>query len=42
MPARRLYERFGFTRCGPFGSYVEDPNSVFMTLELTGRPDDAA
>lgn len=30
-PARRLYERFGFTYCGPFGEYSEDPNSVFMT-----------
>ena len=33
-PARRLYEGFGFRRCGPFEGYVEDPNSVFMTLEL--------
>jgi len=33
-PARTLYERFGFTYCGPFGDYVEDPHSVFMTLEL--------
>ena len=33
-PARRLYATFGFTSCAPFGSYVEDPNSVFMTLEL--------
>ena len=33
-PARRLYGKFGFTFCGPFGSYREDPNSVFMTLEL--------
>lgn len=32
-PARRLYERFGFRYCGPFGDYVEDPHSVFMTLE---------
>jgi putative acetyltransferase len=31
VPAHRLYESFGFTRCGPFGGYVEDPNSVFMT-----------
>lgn len=38
-PARRLYARHGFTGCGPFGSYVLDPNSVFMTLEMTaGRP----
>jgi putative acetyltransferase len=33
-PAQRLYESFGFTYCGPFGDYVEDPNSVFMTLRL--------
>jgi putative acetyltransferase len=25
-----LYERSGYVRCGPFGSYQEDPNSVFM------------
>ena len=28
--ALTLYERAGYTRCGPFGDYVEDPNSVFM------------
>ena len=33
-PAQRLYESFGFTCCGPFGSYLPDPNSVFMTLAL--------
>lgn len=33
-PAHRLYERFGFASCGPFGDYVDDPNSVFMTLRL--------
>ena len=33
-PARRLYERFGFTYCGPFGDYRPDPNSVFMTRTL--------
>lgn len=32
--ARGLYERYGFTYCGPFGDYKEDPYSVFMTLEL--------
>lgn len=31
LPAQRLYEQAGFTRCGPFGNYREDPNSVFMT-----------
>ena len=30
-PARRLYESFGFTYCGPFADYAADPNSVFMT-----------
>ena len=33
-PARRLYERHGFSICAPFADYREDPNSVFMTLEL--------
>ncbi|MGM0815491.1 MAG: GNAT family N-acetyltransferase [Bacillota bacterium] len=33
-PARRLYESFGFQYCPPFGSYQEDPNSLFMTKEL--------
>lgn len=30
IPAIRLYEKFGFQRCGPFGEYCEDPNSVYM------------
>ncbi|MCJ8013676.1 GNAT family N-acetyltransferase [Paenibacillus sp. KQZ6P-2] len=33
-PARRLYASFGFQYCQPFSNYVEDPNSVFMTMEL--------
>ncbi len=33
-PAQALYASFGFTFCGPFGDYVEDPNSVFMSLDL--------
>ena len=33
-PARRLYASAGFQLCGPFEGYVDDPNSVFMTLEL--------
>jgi putative acetyltransferase len=33
-PAQKLYENFGFTCCGPFGDYKEDPHSVFMTLQL--------
>lgn len=31
-PAVRLYERHGFSMCGPFAGYTEDPHSVFMTL----------
>jgi putative acetyltransferase len=34
LPARKLYESFGFEYCEPFADYVEDPNSVFMTKEL--------
>ena len=37
-PAHRLYESAGFVRCGPFGDYVENPNSVFMTLHLALPP----
>lgn len=33
-PARRLYARFGFHPCQPFSDYTEDPNSVYMTMEL--------
>jgi len=33
-PARALYERYGFRYREPFGDYVEDPNSVFMTKAL--------
>lgn len=33
-PARALYARAGFSPCGPFGDYVDDPNSVFMTRTL--------
>lgn len=33
-PARGLYERYGFARCPPFGTYFEDPNSVCMTRLL--------
>ena len=34
-PARALYRKYGFTECGPFGSYPPDPNSTFMTLTLS-------
>lgn len=33
-PAHRLYARFGFSPCGPFADYREDPNSLFMSKEL--------
>jgi putative acetyltransferase len=32
--ARAFYRRHGFVECPPFGNYVPDPNSVFMTLQL--------
>lgn len=32
--AQSLYSSFGFTYCPPFGEYVEDPHSVFMTKPL--------
>ena len=34
IPARRLYESFGFSYCEAFEEYQADPNSVFMTLQL--------
>ena len=34
LPAQRLYEREGFTVCGPFDAYTDDPMSVFMTRRL--------
>ena len=33
-PARRLYARYGFEYCPPFGDYAEDPFSRFMSLRL--------
>ena len=33
-PARKLYERAGFAYCAPFSDYIEDRNSVFMTMAL--------
>lgn len=34
IPARRLYEKAGFERCGPIEGYPDDPNSYFMTRAL--------
>lgn len=33
-PARRMYARAGFVPCPPFAGYIDDPNSVYMTLFL--------
>lgn len=34
-PAVALYRAEGFTDCAPFGDYVLDPHSLFLTLDLT-------
>ncbi|VAV96100.1 Uncharacterized N-acetyltransferase YedL [hydrothermal vent metagenome] len=34
LPARRLYEKYGFAECPVFGDYKVDPNSVCMTKTL--------
>ncbi len=34
LPARQLYEQFGFGIGEPFGDYKPDANSVFMTKTL--------
>lgn len=33
-PARRLYERHGFTPCAPFADYTDDPLSAYFTRAL--------
>jgi putative acetyltransferase len=33
-PARALYARHAFEECEPFGDYVADPHSTFMTREI--------
>lgn len=32
--ARRLYRKFGFQPCTPFAGYREDPESVFLSMEV--------
>lgn len=32
--AQALYRRYGFEYRGPFGDYIDDPNSVFMSRHL--------
>jgi putative acetyltransferase len=40
-PARAFYRKHGFTECAPFGDYVSDVNSVFMSINLLkSRPAD--
>jgi putative acetyltransferase len=34
LPARRLYEKFGFAYCGPFADYRPSPYNTFMTRTL--------
>ncbi len=34
IPARKLYEDFGFEYCEPFADYTLDPNSAFMTKTI--------
>jgi putative acetyltransferase len=34
LPAQTLYRNAGFAICGPFGTYRENGNSVFMSLRL--------
>jgi len=34
LPARALYEKFGFGYCEPFADYRLDPHSAFMTRTL--------
>lgn len=36
-PARNLYKKYGFENCAPFSTYQKDPNSVFMTKELSDK-----
>jgi putative acetyltransferase len=34
-PAVALYKANGFEECAPFGSYRPDPNSLFLTRDIT-------
>ncbi|MEM7378028.1 MAG: GNAT family N-acetyltransferase [Pseudomonadota bacterium] len=33
-PARALYAAYGFSPCGPFADYTDDPHSVYMEKNL--------
>lgn len=41
-PARALYSSVGFTECGPFAGYGDDPHSTYMTLVMLDDDDAAA
>ena len=32
IPARKLYESFGFTTCAPFANYKEDPQQCVLSV----------
>lgn len=34
LPARALYEKYGFQECGPFGDYRYDPYSMYYQKHL--------
>jgi putative acetyltransferase len=36
-PARRLYEKYGFVPCPPFGDYAPSEHNTYMTLILGPR-----
>lgn len=36
-PAQAFYRKHGFVECPPFGDYVSDRNSVFMSLDLGSK-----
>ncbi len=33
-PARNLYKKYGFKYCEPFSDHIDNPSSVFMTIDL--------
>jgi nitronate monooxygenase len=35
LPARNLYEQFGFKQCRPFADYVFDPYSTYYEMDLS-------
>tara|TARA_B100001057_G_scaffold497903_1_gene603349 strand:- start:51 stop:518 length:468 start_codon:yes stop_codon:yes gene_type:complete len=37
IPARKLFEKIGFTVCGPFAHYKEDVNSVYLTKLIDNK-----